>query len=100
MPAPNSNSRIGSSNEVLSCASGQRSGWWDNVLTLCRARRIHSRADRGFVDAVIQPRETRKKLIQALAITLTCGATKQHFDQTLAVHPTGAEELVLLREPS
>jgi propionyl-CoA carboxylase beta chain len=25
-------------------------------------------ADRGFVDAVIQPRETRKKLIQALAM--------------------------------
>jgi propionyl-CoA carboxylase beta chain len=25
-------------------------------------------ADRGFVDAIIQPRETRKKLIQALAM--------------------------------
>jgi propionyl-CoA carboxylase beta chain len=25
-------------------------------------------ADRGFVDAVIQPRETRKKLIQALGM--------------------------------
>ena len=25
-------------------------------------------ADRGFVDAVIQPRDTRKKLIQALAM--------------------------------
>jgi glutathione reductase (NADPH) len=37
--------------------------------------------------------------IQALAITLTCGATKQQFDHTLAVHPTGAEEFVLLREP-
>ena len=40
------------------------------------------------------------ELIQALAIALTCGATKRQFDQTLAVHPTGAEELVLLREPS
>jgi propionyl-CoA carboxylase beta chain len=28
-------------------------------------------ADRGFVDAVIQPRETRKKLIQALAMLQT-----------------------------
>jgi propionyl-CoA carboxylase beta chain len=28
-------------------------------------------ADRGFVDAVIQPRETRKKLIQALAMLET-----------------------------
>jgi acetyl-CoA carboxylase carboxyltransferase component len=28
-------------------------------------------ADRGFVDAVIQPRETRKKLIQALEMLAT-----------------------------
>ncbi len=28
-------------------------------------------ADRGFVDAVIQPRETRKKLIQALEMLQT-----------------------------
>ncbi len=28
-------------------------------------------ADRGYVDAVIQPRETRKKLIQALAMLET-----------------------------
>ena len=28
-------------------------------------------ADRGFVDAVIQPRETRKKLIQALEMLET-----------------------------
>ena len=28
-------------------------------------------ADRGFVDAVIQPRDTRKKLIQALAMLET-----------------------------
>ena len=28
-------------------------------------------ADRGFVDAVVQPRETRKKLIQALEMLET-----------------------------
>jgi len=28
-------------------------------------------AERGFVDAVIQPRETRKKLVQALAMLET-----------------------------
>jgi glutathione reductase (NADPH) len=27
------------------------------------------------------------------------GATKQDFDRTVAVHPTAAEELVLMREP-
>jgi glutathione reductase (NADPH) len=30
---------------------------------------------------------------------LTCGATKRDFDRTIAVHPTVAEELVLMREP-
>ena len=39
-------------------------------------------ADRGFVDAVIQPRETRKKLIQALAmisvrVTASCCGCQQ-----------------------
>lgn len=39
------------------------------------------------------------EVIQTLAIALTCGATKTQFDQTLAVHPTAAEEFVLLRDP-
>ena len=39
------------------------------------------------------------EIIQALAVALTCGASKQDFDRTLAVHPTAAEEFVLLRDP-
>lgn len=39
------------------------------------------------------------EIIQALAVALTCGATKFDFDRTLAVHPTAAEEFVLLRDP-
>lgn len=39
------------------------------------------------------------ELVQLLGVALTCGATKEQFDQTLAVHPTGAEEFVLMREP-
>jgi glutathione reductase (NADPH) len=39
------------------------------------------------------------EIIQAVAIGLTCGATKRDFDRTIAVHPTAAEELVLMREP-
>jgi len=39
------------------------------------------------------------EIIQALAISLTCGASKADFDRTLAVHPTAAEEFVLLRDP-
>ena len=40
------------------------------------------------------------EIVQSLAVALTAGATKAHFDQTIAVHPTAAEEFVLMREPS
>jgi glutathione reductase (NADPH) len=40
------------------------------------------------------------EIVQSLAVALTCKATKQDFDRTLAVHPTAAEEFMLLREPS
>ncbi|MBT0964185.1 glutathione-disulfide reductase [Denitromonas iodatirespirans] len=39
------------------------------------------------------------EIIQALAVAITMGATKADLDRTLAVHPTSAEELVLLRTP-
>jgi glutathione reductase (NADPH) len=38
------------------------------------------------------------EIIQGLAVALTAGATKADFDRTLALHPTAAEEFVLLRE--
>ncbi|MFM7204208.1 MAG: glutathione-disulfide reductase [Myxococcota bacterium] len=39
------------------------------------------------------------EIIQALAVALQCGATKAQFDATLAIHPTAAEEFVLMRTP-
>ncbi|MBN8441840.1 MAG: hypothetical protein J0M28_09110 [Thauera sp.] len=39
-------------------------------------------------------------LVQSLAVAMTCGATKRDFDRTIAVHPTTAEEFVLMRQPS
>jgi glutathione reductase (NADPH) len=33
-------------------------------------------------------------------VALSAGATKAQFDRTIAVHPTAAEEFVLMREPS
>ncbi|MDP2008109.1 MAG: glutathione-disulfide reductase [Rubrivivax sp.] len=39
------------------------------------------------------------EIVQSLAVALTCGATKHDFDRTLAVHPTAAEEFVLMRAP-
>ncbi len=40
------------------------------------------------------------EIIQGLAIALSAGATKRDFDRTMAMHPTSAEEFVLMREPS
>ena len=39
------------------------------------------------------------EIIQGLAIALKAGATKAHFDATIGIHPTAAEEFVTLREP-
>jgi glutathione reductase (NADPH) len=39
------------------------------------------------------------EMIQLAAIAITMGATKEQFDQTVAVHPTMAEELVTMRTP-
>jgi glutathione reductase (NADPH) len=40
------------------------------------------------------------EMIQLVAIALTCGATKAELDATLAVHPTAAEELVTMHQPT
>ena len=40
------------------------------------------------------------EIVQGLAVALSAGATKAQFDRTLAVHPTAAEEFVLMREPA
>ncbi|MDX1668141.1 MAG: glutathione-disulfide reductase [Limnobacter sp.] len=44
--------------------------------------------------------EDAAEMIQILGVTLTAGVTKKQFDQTISVHPTSAEEWVLLRESS
>jgi glutathione reductase (NADPH) len=40
------------------------------------------------------------EILQALAIAVKARLTKQDFDRTVAVHPTAAEEFVLMREPT
>jgi glutathione reductase (NADPH) len=40
------------------------------------------------------------EMIQLIGIAVKTGATKADFDATMAVHPTAAEELVTMREPS
>jgi glutathione reductase (NADPH) len=39
------------------------------------------------------------EIIQGLGVAITAGATKTHFDQTIGIHPTSAEEFVTMREP-
>jgi glutathione reductase (NADPH) len=36
------------------------------------------------------------EIIQGVAIALKCGATKRQFDDTMAIHPTAAEEFVTM----
>lgn len=38
------------------------------------------------------------EIVQCLAVALTAGATKADFDRTIAMHPTAAEEFVLMRQ--
>ena len=38
------------------------------------------------------------EIVQGLAIALKAGATKAHFDATIGIHPTAAEEFVTMRE--
>ena len=39
------------------------------------------------------------EMIQAFGIAVKMGATKSQFDETVAVHPTAAEELVTMKQP-
>jgi glutathione reductase (NADPH) len=37
------------------------------------------------------------EILQGFAVAVRVGLTKSEFDQTIAIHPTTSEELVLLR---
>ena len=39
------------------------------------------------------------EIVQGVGIAMKCGATKAQFDQTVAIHPTAAEEIVTMRTP-
>ncbi|MDB4427668.1 FAD-dependent oxidoreductase, partial [Porticoccaceae bacterium] len=44
--------------------------------------------------------EHAAEIIQGLGIALKAGATKAHFDATVGIHPSAAEEFVTMREKS
>jgi glutathione reductase (NADPH) len=69
---------------------------------------LTGREDRILMKLVVEPESDRVlgchilgpeagELIQALAIAVKMGVTKRDFDATVAVHPTTAEEIVLMR---
>jgi len=37
------------------------------------------------------------EMIQGFAVAVKMGATKEDFDNTVAIHPTASEEMVLMR---
>ena len=56
-------------------------------------------ADRKVLGAHILGHEAGE-MAQLLGISLKAGCTKDDFDRTMAVHPTAAEELVTMYQPS
>ncbi|MCB1886513.1 MAG: glutathione-disulfide reductase [Rhodocyclaceae bacterium] len=71
---------------------------------------ISGREERAYMKVVVDRPSDRvlgahmigpdaAEIMQTLAIAITMGARKADLDRTLAVHPTTAEEFVLLRTP-
>lgn len=69
---------------------------------------LTGRNTRTYMKLIVEPRSDRvvgahligddtPEMIQVLGIVVKLGATKAQFDRTVAVHPTAAEELVLMR---
>jgi glutathione reductase (NADPH) len=44
--------------------------------------------------------EHAAEIIQGIGIAIKAGATKAHFDATVGIHPSAAEEFVTMREPT
>ncbi|MGB0749345.1 MAG: glutathione-disulfide reductase [Magnetospiraceae bacterium] len=70
---------------------------------------LTDKQERIFMKLVVDPKTDRvlgchmvgmdaPEIIQALGIALKAGATKAHFDATIGVHPSAAEEFVTMRE--
>ena len=72
---------------------------------------LGGRDEKTMMKLIVEP-ESRKvigahmvgpdapEIIQGLAIAIKAGATKEHFDATVGIHPTAAEEFVTLRTPA
>jgi len=71
---------------------------------------ISGRNERTFLKLIVDPASDRVvglhmvgpeagEVVQGFAVAMRAGATKAHFDSTIGIHPTVAEEFVTMREP-
>jgi glutathione reductase (NADPH) len=72
-----------------------------NMLSGSQSRTMMKLVVDGETDRVIGAHivgADAPEMVQCLAIAIKAGITKRQFDDTTALHPTAAEELVLLRD--
>jgi len=71
---------------------------------------ISGRSERSYMKLVVDKASDKvlglhmigtdaAEIVQSLAVAITMGASKRAFDATMAVHPTAAEEFMLMRTP-
>ena len=71
-----------------------------NVLAGRNERALYKMVCDGETDRVVglhMVGPDAPEILQAAAVAVKAGLTKADFDQTVALHPTMAEELVLMR---
>ena len=70
---------------------------------------LSGRNEKTFMKLIVDPASDRVvgihmvgpeagEIIQGFAVAMKAGATKSHFDTTIGIHPTSAEEFVTMRE--
>jgi len=94
----------------------KRFGDGDQVTVYCTEFKslrhtLSGRSERTFMKLVVENATDRVvglhmvgadagEIVQGFAVAMQAGATKAHFDRTIGIHPTSAEEFVTMREPS
>ncbi len=70
---------------------------------------LSGRNEKGLMKLIVEQKTNRvvglhmvgpdtPEIAQGFAVAMKAGATKAHFDSTVGIHPTAAEELVTMRE--
>ncbi|MBL8377732.1 MAG: glutathione-disulfide reductase [Burkholderiales bacterium] len=70
---------------------------------------LSGRSEQTYMKLIVEPKSQKvvgvhmvgpdaPEIIQGIGIAVVAGLTKQQFDDTMAIHPTAAEEFVTMRE--